>query len=60
VLSHTPHIHEWEIKSGADIYAWMEQRHDAADHVLSVTSPQAIMQRPGILPGPIHRSRPAC
>jgi hypothetical protein len=37
-LGHTPHIHEWEIESGADIYAWMEQRHDAADHVLCVVS----------------------
>ena len=23
-LGHTPHIHEWEIKGGDDIYAWME------------------------------------
>ncbi len=37
-LGHTPHIHEWEIKGGDDIYAWMEQRHDAADHVLCVVS----------------------
>jgi tetratricopeptide (TPR) repeat protein len=37
-LGHTPHIHEWEIKAGGDIYAWMEQRHDAADHVLCVVS----------------------
>jgi TIR domain len=37
-LGHTPHIHEWEIKSGEDIYAWMEQYHDAADHVLCVVS----------------------
>jgi hypothetical protein len=37
-LSHTPHIHEWEIKGGDDIYAWMAQRHDAADHVLCVVS----------------------
>jgi hypothetical protein len=34
----TPHIHEWEIESGDDIYAWMEQHHDAADHVLCVIS----------------------
>jgi hypothetical protein len=33
-----PNIHEWEIKGGDDIYAWMEQRHDAADHVLCVVS----------------------
>src|SRR5580704_6828453 len=37
-LGHAPHIHEWEIKSGDDIYAWMEARHDAADHVLCVVS----------------------
>ena len=37
-LAHTPHIHEWEIKGGDDIYAWMEARHDAADHVLCVVS----------------------
>jgi hypothetical protein len=37
-LGHTPHIHEWEIESGDDIYAWMEQHHDAADHVLCVIS----------------------
>jgi tetratricopeptide (TPR) repeat protein len=37
-LGHAPHIHEWEIKGGDDIYAWMERRHDAADHVLCVVS----------------------
>jgi tetratricopeptide (TPR) repeat protein len=37
-LGHTPHVHEWEIKAGDDIYAWMEKRHDAADHVLCVVS----------------------
>jgi hypothetical protein len=37
-LGHTPHIHEWEIKGGDDIYAWMEQRHDAANHVMCVVS----------------------
>ena len=37
-LGHTPRIHEWEINSGDDIYAWMEKRHDAADHVLCVVS----------------------
>jgi tetratricopeptide (TPR) repeat protein len=37
-LGHTPHIHEWEVKGGEDIYAWMEQRHNAADHVLCVVS----------------------
>jgi hypothetical protein len=28
-LGHKPHIHEWEIKGGEDIYAWMETRIDA-------------------------------
>ena len=37
-LGHAPHVHEWEIKGGDDIYAWMEQRHDAAEHVLCVVS----------------------
>jgi hypothetical protein len=37
-LGHAPHVHEWEVKGGDDIYAWMEQRHDAADHVLCVVS----------------------
>jgi tetratricopeptide (TPR) repeat protein len=37
-LGHVAHIHEWEIKGGDDIYAWMEERHDAADHVLCVVS----------------------
>jgi tetratricopeptide (TPR) repeat protein len=37
-LGHTPRVHEWEIKSGDGIYAWMEARHDAADHVLCVVS----------------------
>jgi len=37
-LGHIPHVHEWEIERGGDIYAWMEQRHDAADHVLCVVS----------------------
>src|ERR1700693_2989708 len=37
-IGHTSHIHEWEIRGGDDIYAWMEKRHDAADHVLCVVS----------------------
>src|SRR6202035_2245089 len=37
-LGHTPHVHEWEISAGDDIYAWMETRHDEADHVLCVVS----------------------
>src|SRR4029077_3114316 len=37
-LGHIPHVHEWEIERGDDIYAWMEQRHDTADHVLCVVS----------------------
>lgn len=37
-LDHKPHVHEWEIEAGAAIYAWMEEHHDAADHVLCVVS----------------------
>jgi hypothetical protein len=37
-LGHTPHIHEFEVHAGDDIYKWMEERHDAADHVLCVVS----------------------
>jgi tetratricopeptide (TPR) repeat protein len=37
-LGHEPHIHEWELESGGDIYSWMETRLDAADHVLCVVS----------------------
>ena len=37
-LDHTPHVHDLEIAGGDDIYAWMEARHDAADHVLCVMS----------------------
>jgi TIR domain len=37
-LGHTPHVHEFEVHAGDDIYRWMEQRHDAADHVLCVVS----------------------
>jgi hypothetical protein len=38
LLGHVPRVHEWEIAGSADIYAWMEVRHDAADHVLCVVS----------------------
>lgn len=37
-LGHVPRIHEWEISGGGDIAAWMEERHDKADHILSVIS----------------------
>jgi tetratricopeptide (TPR) repeat protein len=37
-LGHKPYVHEWEIGAGDDIYAWMEARHDAADHVLCIVS----------------------
>ena len=37
-LGHTPRIHEWEISAGGDIAAWMEARHDAADHILCIVS----------------------
>jgi hypothetical protein len=38
-IGHVPHIHEWEISGGGDIMAWMEERHQAADHILCVISP---------------------
>src|SRR5437868_4583785 len=37
-LGHKPHIHEWEIEGGKNIYAWMEARLDAAHHMLCVVS----------------------
>jgi hypothetical protein len=37
-LGHTPRIHEWEISGGGDIAAWMEERHQKADHILCVIS----------------------
>ena len=37
-LGHAPRIHEWEISAGGDIAAWMEARHDAADHILCIVS----------------------
>ena len=37
-LGHAPHIHEWEIPAGGNIAAWMEQRHNNADHILCVVS----------------------
>ena len=37
-LGHAPHVHEWEIGAGGDIYAWMETRIDQAHHMLCVVS----------------------
>ena len=37
-LGHKPHVHEWEIGASEGIYAWIEARHDAAEHVLCVVS----------------------
>jgi hypothetical protein len=37
-LGHAPHIHEWEISAGGNIPAWIEERHDKADHILLVIS----------------------
>ena len=39
-LGLTPYVHQWEIGSGDDIVASMENRHAAADHVLCVVSPE--------------------
>ncbi len=38
-LNHEPHVHDWEIGPGEDIVGWMEKRHDQADYVLCVVSP---------------------
>jgi hypothetical protein len=37
-LGHLPHVHDWELSAGGDIMAWMDQRHDDADHVLCIIS----------------------
>jgi hypothetical protein len=37
-LGHTPHLHDWEVSGGGDIMAWMESRHQEADHILCVIS----------------------
>jgi TIR domain-containing protein len=37
-LGHKPHLHEWEIEGGENIYAWMETAIDAAHHMLCVVS----------------------
>lgn len=42
-LDHTPHIHEWEVAGGDDIYAWMQRRHEAADRVLCVASEEYML-----------------
>jgi tetratricopeptide (TPR) repeat protein len=44
-LGHTPHVHEWEIAGGGDIEAWMEERHDKADHILCLVS-EAYLKAP--------------
>ncbi|MDB5601167.1 MAG: hypothetical protein JWN71_3211 [Xanthobacteraceae bacterium] len=50
-LGHIPHVHEWEIERGADIYAWMEQGLDTVDHMLGVvlnnylTAPYSTLER---------------
>jgi len=35
-VGHTPHIHEWEIGGGENIYGWIETSIDAAHHMLCV------------------------
>jgi tetratricopeptide (TPR) repeat protein len=37
-LGHVPHVHDWEISGGGNIMAWMEERHQNADHILCVIS----------------------
>jgi TIR domain len=37
-LGHVPHIDNWEVSAGGNIMAWMEKRHDEADHLLCIVS----------------------
>ena len=43
-LHHEPHVHDWEIGLGEDIVGWMEKRHDQADYVLCVVSPDYLSE----------------
>jgi hypothetical protein len=43
-LGHVAHIHEWEIDAGGNIAAWMQERHDKADHTLCVVSKAYLSQ----------------
>jgi hypothetical protein len=51
-LGHKAYIHEWEIEGGENIYGWMENRIDAAHHMLCVVSeeylkaPYSTLERP--------------
>jgi hypothetical protein len=45
-LGHTPRIHDWEISGGGDIMAWMEERHDKADHVMCIVSAAYLLDKP--------------
>ena len=38
-LHHEPRVYDWEIGPGEDIVGWMEKRHEQADYVLCVVSP---------------------
>lgn len=37
-LAHTAHIHDWEIRGGENIVAWMNDRIEKADYCLCVIS----------------------
>jgi TIR domain len=37
-LGHEPHIHEWELRGGDNIMAWMRDRLGKAHHVLCIFS----------------------
>jgi len=37
-LDHQPHVHDWEISAGEDVFSWMETRHGQADYLLAVVS----------------------
>jgi hypothetical protein len=43
-LGDTPHVYEWEVNAGEDIYAWMETHHNAADHILCVVSDEYLKE----------------
>jgi hypothetical protein len=42
-LGHAPRLHDWEIKSGDDIMAWMVERHHLADFVIRRAARRALI-----------------
>ena len=45
-LGHVAHVHEWEIKGGDDIYAWMEKRHGAGETACPLAGSRFRRKRP--------------